>query len=304
MPVVSMTGYGCGTAIYKGLRIDAEITSVNKKQFEAIISLPHELGRLEPLVLEMIQREISRGHINCSITLKMSPEGYKRYTKLDIERACIYVDLLRKAARKLNIQDDINISTLLNIPRIVKNTEVDIDIKTIWQPVREAVSQALAELIRKRKQEGKKIEKYLTVRLKTMMRLLNSIRKRIPVLRTREQRKLKKILFESEMLYRRAGGGEITEKKVEEILIPKIVSYLGASTVDEEISRIEMHLNSALKLLNRNKPPGRDLDFIAVEIMREINTLGAKLKDYRISSLIIRFKLTLESFREQVQNIE
>lgn len=304
MPVVSMTGYGRGIAIYKGLRIDVEISSLNKKQFEARISLPDKLSKLEPMVSDMIQRHISRGYVNCNVSLTMSPKAYKRYLKWDIEKAHVYVDLLKNTARKLNIRDDISISTLIRIPDIMKNiTTPDIDIKIESRPVKHAVSQALSELVKKRKNEGMIIEKELIDRLHVMLNLLKTIRKRIPHILAREQHAIINAIHKLGVLPPRTLD-TAEQKNTYEMLLQKMLTYAGMNAPDEEVSRLEMHLNSALKMLDKNKPIGRDLDFVAQELNREINTLGAKLKDYRSSCLVIKFKSTLESFREQVQNIE
>lgn len=303
MPVISMTGYGRGTAIYKGFRIDVEISSLNKKQLETRISLPDKLSKLEPMVYDMIQRYISRGHVNCNVSLTMSSEAYKRYLKLDIERMHAYVDLLKNTVKKLNIRDDISISTLIRIPDIMKDITPDIAIKIASQPVKYAVSQALSELVKKRKNEGMVIEKELISRIHTMLNLLRTIRKRIPHILAKEQRTIRNAIHKLGVFQTKTI--DTTEQKnMYAMLFQKIVTYAEINTADEEVSRLEMHLNTTLKMLNKSKPIGRGLDFIAQELNREINTLGAKLKDYKISCLVIKFKSTLESFREQVQNIE
>jgi uncharacterized protein (TIGR00255 family) len=46
------------------------------------------------------------------------------------------------------------------------------------------------------------------------------------------------------------------------------------------------------------------MDFIAQEMFRETNTIGAKSSDYVISREIIEIKSELEKIREQIQNIE
>jgi len=55
---------------------------------------------------------------------------------------------------------------------------------------------------------------------------------------------------------------------------------------------------------DKNEPVGRKMDFIIQEINREINTIGSKVNDSKISSLVIVVKSELEKIREQVRNIE
>jgi uncharacterized protein (TIGR00255 family) len=64
------------------------------------------------------------------------------------------------------------------------------------------------------------------------------------------------------------------------------------------------HLKQAYGLLKSAEPAGRTLDFLAQEMFREINTIGSKANEVRITNEVIRFKTELERIREQVQNIE
>jgi len=49
---------------------------------------------------------------------------------------------------------------------------------------------------------------------------------------------------------------------------------------------------------------GKRLDFIAQELIREANTLGAKVNDPRAVQHVVDIKGCIEKIREQVQNLE
>jgi uncharacterized protein (TIGR00255 family) len=49
---------------------------------------------------------------------------------------------------------------------------------------------------------------------------------------------------------------------------------------------------------------GKTLDFVAQELIREINTVGAKSSDFQISNNVIIIKGEIEKIREQLKNIE
>ena len=57
-------------------------------------------------------------------------------------------------------------------------------------------------------------------------------------------------------------------------------------------------------VLAGNKEAGKTLDFIAQEVHRETNTVGAKSTDVRISREVIFVKGEIEKIREQIQNLE
>jgi uncharacterized protein (TIGR00255 family) len=74
--------------------------------------------------------------------------------------------------------------------------------------------------------------------------------------------------------------------------------------VTEELTRLESHFQQFDDCLKSSEPVGRTLDFLSQEMNREINTLGAKANNSRISREVVRLKAELEKFREQVQNVE
>lgn len=52
------------------------------------------------------------------------------------------------------------------------------------------------------------------------------------------------------------------------------------------------------------EPVGRRLDFLLQEMGREVNTIGSKVSDIRMTDTVVEMKSELERIREQVQNIE
>jgi hypothetical protein len=53
-----------------------------------------------------------------------------------------------------------------------------------------------------------------------------------------------------------------------------------------------------------SEPVGRRLSFLLQEMNREINTVGSKANDTRISGHVVELKNGLERLREQVENVE
>ena len=74
--------------------------------------------------------------------------------------------------------------------------------------------------------------------------------------------------------------------------------------VAEELTRLAAHFDHAAALFAAPEPAGRKLDFLAQEMHREANTIGSKANDARIASAVIDLKALVETFREQVQNLE
>ena len=58
------------------------------------------------------------------------------------------------------------------------------------------------------------------------------------------------------------------------------------------------------KLVEEEGPIGKKLDFIVQEMNREVNTIGSKAMDVKITSLVVDMKNEIEKIREQIQNVE
>ena len=74
--------------------------------------------------------------------------------------------------------------------------------------------------------------------------------------------------------------------------------------VDEELVRLNSHIDAMKKELEKGGAVGRKLDFIAQEMNREANTILSKSTDLAISDAGIELKTNIEKVREQVQNVE
>lgn len=74
--------------------------------------------------------------------------------------------------------------------------------------------------------------------------------------------------------------------------------------VEEELVRLGSHIGQFNEKLEKGGVLGRSLDFLIQEINREINAIGSKSSDSKISQTVIEMKSEVERIREQVQNIE
>ena len=73
--------------------------------------------------------------------------------------------------------------------------------------------------------------------------------------------------------------------------------------ITEEQVRLSSHLEYFLDTIKKNTPNGKKLTFIAQEIGREINTIGAKSYDSEMQKIVVNMKDELEKIKEQLLNI-
>lgn len=90
----------------------------------------------------------------------------------------------------------------------------------------------------------------------------------------------------------------------ESLITSEVAVMLVRYTINEEIVRLNSHIECLKKLLEDNNPIGRKLDFLCQEILRELNTISSKSQFAELSHLIVEAKDLLESIREQSRNVE
>lgn len=296
MALVSMTGFGRGQASAAGVGVEVELGTVNRKQFDARINLPRSVSVLEPLILPVLREKISRGQI--SLTVRVTAIQ-KAGTQPSLDRAVAHRLLreLRETAAALKLPDDLSAASLLALPNVFENSEaVDArcDADTVWPVLEKALRAALRDLVKMRKVEGTSLSADLDKRMTRLATCRARIAKRALGVPGRHKRALLGRLSSSGLKINLADPSFQRE----------LVIFADRSDISEELVRLESHMDQFATLLVAKKSVGRTLDFICQEMFREINTIGSKANDGRISTWVIQFKADLEAIREQVQNVE
>jgi uncharacterized protein (TIGR00255 family) len=294
MSLRSMTGHGSGVASSGGMRVEVEVSSVNRKQLDVTIHLPSALALIESRVQEKVAESVSRGRVIVDVAVRESGRLKRKAIRIDAELARAYVDELRASASRLKLRNDLSLSHLLALPGVLHYEPIEDDLEKAWPLVSGALRRALEGLLRMRTREGAALRKDLEARLREMKGMLRDIRKMSPRAMARYREALEKRLADL------IGRADMPRDRIER----ELVLYADKSDVAEEATRLDSHIGQALKILRSGGTVGRSLDFLAQEMFREINTTGSKSNDADISQRVVAFKAELERFREQVQNIE
>ena len=75
-------------------------------------------------------------------------------------------------------------------------------------------------------------------------------------------------------------------------------------TINEEVVRLQSHIDALKAEMENNPAPGKKIDFICQELNREINTIGSKNQFIEVGRAVIAAKDALENIREQARNVE
>ena len=292
--LTSMTGFGRGEGGAGGIKVEVELGAVNRKQFDARISLPRTLLLLEPQIIDLVHGRLSRGAIKGTVQLSASDAARRKGVGVDTELARTYLQSLRRCARELALRDDLTARSLLALPDVVQYESVPTDAESVWPLVKRATEAALDALVAMRRAEGDALEADLRKRLAALRRRLEQIRKLAPGVQKRYHKALRERLAEV--------GLEIARNDSQ--VLKEVAMFADRAAISEEIVRLDSHFKQGDQLLGSRKPVGRALDFLCQEMFREINTIGSKANHARISQHVIAFKAQLEAMREQVQNVE
>jgi uncharacterized protein (TIGR00255 family) len=163
-----------------------------------------------------------------------------------------------------------------------------------WAEVEPVMAQATAECRAMRQREGEVLASELRFRLDLMERAAEAIDARAPVRLVRERDRL------------RASVTELLDgRTVDETRLAQELAFLADKLdITEELVRFGAHVAAARQALAADKPVGKQLGFLAQELGREVNTMGAKANDPEIAHHVIAMKGELEKFREQLENLE
>ena len=73
--------------------------------------------------------------------------------------------------------------------------------------------------------------------------------------------------------------------------------------MDEELSRLQTHLDEVERVLSSGGAIGKRLDFLMQELNREANTIGSKSNYAAMQKLVVQMKDELEKIKEQSLNV-
>jgi len=153
---------------------------------------------------------------------------------------------------------------------------------------------ALESLIIDREKEGKALHKDFFRRAAAIDKMLAEIKSSshlsIKEYRERFEKKVRLL----------TNGHEIDKGRLE----MEVAIFAKNIDISEEITRLKNHLANFKRTLGVNGEAGKKIDFIAQELHREINTIGSKASDFKISRNVIDIKSEIEKVREQAKNIE
>jgi uncharacterized protein (TIGR00255 family) len=270
------------------------LKSVNHRFLDLHFRLPSGSDALEMQLRRFLKEKIARGHVEVTLSLE---RGGSETLALNRPMVSAYIAAFRAAATEFGVNSDPDLNVVLRIPGALDGAS-DPEDGALEAAVMSKIGEALDRLNEMRQQEGRSIEQELRERMSHLREAVKTVQMhRRTVLHSyaeRLQTRLQELLSSS------------FEK---ERVIQEAALLVDRSDVQEEIVRLENHVEHFLGFLDEHGEVGKKLDFLLQEMNREANTLLSKTSGLagdalKITEAGLAMKAEIEKSREQVQNLE
>jgi len=312
MPIRSMTGFSqvkgeiagaagrnsaAGSASARGrnhLAFSLALKAVNHRFLDLHFRLPSGSDSLEMQLRRLLKEKIARGHIEVVLSLE---RGSGETLALNRPLVSAYIAAFRAAAGEFAVPAEPDLNAILRIPGAL-DAPGDPEDGVLETAVMATVGEALDRLNQMREQEGRGIERELRER---MQHLLDAVK----VVQEHRRSMLQSYLERLQARLQELLGSSADKERV----LQEAALLVDRSDIQEEIVRMENHVQHFLGLLDEDGEVGKKLDFLLQEMNREANTLLSKTSGLagealKITEAGLVMKAEIEKSREQVQNLE
>ncbi len=288
----SMTGYGRAEKTIGEKHFMVELRSLNGKQIDLLLKAPAPLKPYEFDIRNLINEQLIRGSIECSITIKLN--GIAKPSSINLDLVKAYFNQLKTLAADLKADDHQLFASILRLPDVV-SASTDVISKEEWEFLQKILIEAIDMLNKHRMDEGDALEKELKLRISN----IESLQKKVLELEPLRKEKIREHLLKlvQEHVAKEVG---VDMNRFEQ----ELIYYFEKIDLTEEQVRLSNHCQYFKSLLEEKEfNKGRKLSFLLQEIGREINTTGSKAYDSNIQKCVVEMKDELEKAKEQVLNV-
>jgi uncharacterized protein (TIGR00255 family) len=287
-----MTGFGAAEGAVHGGRLRLEIRTVNHRFFNPSLKLPAELAALEGEVRERLRQLLERGHVAVAARWLEPPAG-NGTVAVDVARAKQLLAALRGLKKSLRLKGEPDLAFVARLPDVLTVRAGEAAALT-WAELRPLVEAAAADVVTMRAREGQALAADLAMRLDALEAHAAAITARAPERLVAERDRLRTAVREL------TDGVGVDEQR----LAVEIALLADRLDISEELARFRTHVAACRQALAGDQPVGKQLGFLAQELVREGNTIGSKAQDAAITREVIAMKGELEKLREQLENLE
>ena len=290
-----MTGYGSFENNDDNAQIYVEIKSLNSRFFDFYSKSCKALSIYDDEVKNKIKNACFRG--NFQLRTKITFLGNNVNSKINKEKVEAYLKMKDEIIKINNGSDNLgvlSIDKLMSMSDIYEVNELDDSINdAIKNLYLKCIDKAIVELNNSRSLEGKNLQKGIDENLDNLYsghkKILSLHEKNIDKQFDKYKEKITKLLNDSDIDQNR--------------LYQEIAIIIDKQDINEELVRLDSHLDVLKSYLSEKNEIGKKINFILQEIGREINTITSKSSNIKITHEILNMKSQVEQIREQAQNV-
>jgi uncharacterized protein (TIGR00255 family) len=294
--LLSMTGHGEAHRHEQKVAVAVEVRTVNNRYFKLSFRASEGYASLEPYLEPVVREQVRRGTVQVNLRIDREPtaDDY-RFNDAVLIGYCRHLDRLIEEDKIA--PHEVRIESLMMLPGVVTEKTGGWDlVESLWPLVEPVLKEALANLAKMRVEEGRAMQSDLAANLKVVAQELRHVEERAPLVvesyRQRLGERLNKLLSEF--------GVTVNPTDI----IREVGLFAERCDISEEIVRLRSHLDQFDSVMRQEETPGRKLEFITQEMVRETNTIGSKANDAEIARHVIEIKSIIERIREMIQNVE
>lgn len=290
----SMTGFGRASGENSRYSIVVSLRGVNHRYLDLKIRLEEAFVSAEGSLRRLFGKKLFRGRVDVRVDVRRLGE---RRVQVHVRKGVL--EALQREVEGLEdaglVDGGLTTAELLRLPEVLwMEPEAESWQKEDDALLKDLAGKALAQFVEARKAEGAQLLGLLSGRLSTLEVLGSRLEEqREDALRAIRQGLTKRL---DELL----SGSKIDPDRLE----AEVAILVDRSDVQEELDRLGAHLEHFRSLMTEPGSIGKRLDFLAQEILRELNTLGAKCRNASMIQSVLEAKAICEQLREQVQNVE
>ena len=291
----SMTGYGSSLLNLESypLALEFSIQSVNRKNLDCQISVPTEWSGLDRSINSWVKGQLERGRINIQLKAKRQTNTEIKF-KLNHALLNERIEEFSSYAQSKNLRFELDAPTLIQLSQLIEGEDALPDWEEHQSSIRQAFTRALESFQNMRSEEGRRLKVDIEKRIHGIQSSLLKI-KQFSKSAPKEY---------ATLLHQRLQSMNLALDLDDERILKEIALFSDRTDITEEIVRLESHFEQFNSFLSLKEAVGRKMDFLCIEIFRELNTIASKTSQVEVTRLIIDCKNELERIREQVQNIE
>jgi uncharacterized protein (TIGR00255 family) len=270
------------------------LKSVNHRFLDLHFRLPSGSDSIEMQLRRLLKEKIARGHVEVTLSLE---RGGSETMALNRPLVGAYIAAFRAAASEFAVPAEPDLNSILRIPGALDSASNAVD-GALESAVMATIGEVLDRLNQMREQEGRSIERELRERMEHLGDAIKVVQEH------------RRTMLHSYLDRLQARLQELLSASPDrERILQEAALLVDRSDVQEEIVRLENHVQHFLGFLDEHGEVGKKLDFLLQEMNREANTLLSKTSGLagealNITEAGLSMKAEIEKSREQVQNLE